>query len=39
MTMLLRGLGDHFIDHDHDHERRAATTHGFRSTFRDWAGS
>lgn len=37
MTMLLRGLEDHFIDHDG--ERRAATTHGFRSTFRDWAGS
>jgi integrase len=37
MTMLLRGLEDHFILHDG--ERRAATSHGFRSSFRDWAGS
>lgn len=37
MIMLLRGLKDHFILHDG--ERRAATAHGFRSSFRDWAGS
>ena len=37
MTMLLRGLEQHYIVvHG---EKRAATVHGFRSAFRDWAGS
>lgn len=37
MTMLLRGMSHHFILVAG--ERRAATVHGFRSSFRDWAGT
>lgn len=37
MTMLLRGMTQHFILVDG--KRRPATVHGFRSAFRDWAGS
>ena len=37
MTMLLRGMPEHFISVDG--KQRAATVHGFRSAFRDWAGS
>lgn len=37
MTMLLRGMPAHFISVNG--RTRAATVHGFRSAFRDWAGS
>lgn len=37
MTMLLRDLPEHFIVVAG--QRRAATVHGFRSSFRDWAGA
>ena len=37
MTMLLRGMDAHYIVVAG--VRRAATVHGFRSSFRDWAGT
>ena len=37
MTMLVRGMNDHYIVEGAT--RRPCTVHGFRSTFRDWAGS
>jgi integrase len=37
MTMLLRGMPEHFMSVGG--LRRAATVHGFRSSFRDWAGT
>jgi integrase len=37
MAMLLRGMKQHFIVVNG--ECRAATVHGFRSSFRDWAGA
>lgn len=37
LTMLMRGMSAHFIRVGS--EMRAATPHGFRSSFRDWAGS
>lgn len=37
MTMLVRDMRDHFITVAG--VRRPGTVHGFRSTFRDWAGA
>ena len=37
LTMLMRGMPAHFVKVGS--EMRAATPHGFRSSFRDWAGS
>lgn len=37
MTMLLRGMPEHYIGGNG--QARAGTVHGFRSAFRDWAGS